>query len=146
MNLWLSESALPVTPPVDGPDGGFRLTRAFSGRHPVHRRQELHAVGGLETVDQIRHAVKPGPGLRKVCEQRLRVLDGPGNELDVLVRRVAAIGVARQIVTLDFGQNVAQVLRVGTIPIAVVALPRAIIAASESRPPAATMDERLSTG
>jgi hypothetical protein len=81
----------------------------------VDRRQEFHAEGRLEAFHELDDAIEASAGLRIPGEDRHRVLDRSGHELELLVGCIAAIGVSADEVPLDVLQDVPQILGVGPV-------------------------------
>ena len=87
-------SALALAPAVHRLDRGGGPGRALTRRDPVHRGEELHPEGGLEALDEIRDAIEAGARLRMIAQERGSVRGRAGDELELLLRGVAAVRVA----------------------------------------------------
>ena len=71
----------------------------LAGRDPMDGGEELDAEGGLEAFDELGDAVEAGAGLGAGGEELLGFGDGSREERELLVRGVAAVGVACDEVT-----------------------------------------------
>ena len=56
------------------------------GRHPVHRRQELEAVGRLESLHEFGHARQTSLRTWMAVQERNGLVHRPGYQVDLLAR------------------------------------------------------------
>ena len=77
--------------------------------------QQFKPERGLESFNEMGHLLKSGLGVVILSEKSLSVLDRAGDQFDLFIRGIAAIGITRNKMSLDGSQNVAKIFCIGSI-------------------------------
>ena len=93
-NLPSCESSLAFTPFVNALDCLDFFGDTFVPHNLMNCRQKFHSERGLKTIEQIANAFQSSLGIRMLTKQCFRIIDCPGNKLNLLARVVSTIGAA----------------------------------------------------
>ena len=83
---------------------GYKLVLSGGGMlggNPMYRRQQLETEGRLETFDEIRHSLEARLGFWMSVKEGASLIDGAGDEVELLVGCIASVGIPRDQMSFD---------------------------------------------
>ena len=81
----------------------------------MHSRQQFQSKGRFESLDKVSHSIESLSRLVRATENRGSLLNRPGENFQLLGRRIAAVRIARYEMSLYGVEGMAQVLRIRTV-------------------------------